>query len=266
MSLPQESDFPFIFSLLALNDRAEDVVNHPSNKRLAWTNKDGTTLLGIEFNPILTPLKRRSTIAILGRTGSSDIVIEGDEFSKIHCSFEVHRDTNIIMLHDRSQAESTDFFGEDSIPIDENDDHKIRKGGERKVAVHPTLNTSMMIGNVEETLLMFKLIWHCNIEQMTKQLQDRDRMEIDEDPQEAWTQVIPDIERLPDTVLPSRSLTRVHTPGPQVEESIRYSILGGSIGSGRFGKVYKAVNVDTGDLFAVKVIKLPEQASLGERY
>ncbi|KAJ5343165.1 uncharacterized protein N7506_002989 [Penicillium brevicompactum] len=101
---------------------------------------------------------------------------------------------------------------------------------------------------------------------MTKQLQDRDRMEIDEDPQEAWTQVIPDIERLPDTVLPSRSLTRVHTPGPQVEESIRYSILGGSIGSGRFGKVYKAVNVDTGDLFAVKVIKLPEQASLGERY
>ena len=264
MSVRPGYDYRFIFSLLPLNDRAEDVVNHHSNKRLAWIDEQGRTQLGIEFDRNSRSSKPRSTIAILGRTGTGDIdiVAEGAHISKIHCSFEVHWETNIIMLHDRSKAGSTDFFGEQSMPIDK--DGK-RKQGERKVAIHPRLNNFLKIGHKEETCLKFQLVWHYDIQQTTEKLKNRDMMEIDEDPQEAWTQIVSDINPLSDTVLPSLIQTRVHTSGLNVEESIRFSILDSQIGSGRFGDVYKAVNVDTGDLFAVKVIKLPLQDSLGER-
>jgi serine/threonine protein kinase len=38
---------------------------------------------------------------------------------------------------------------------------------------------------------------------------------------------------------------------------MRYVTVGGKLGSGQFGTVYKAIDVDSGKLMAVKVLERP---------
>ncbi|KAJ5350118.1 hypothetical protein N7541_007845 [Penicillium brevicompactum] len=263
MSLPTGFDCRFVFSLLALNDRAADVIKHPSNERLAWTDEYGTTYLGIEFDPKPRRLKPRPTIALLGRADYADIIIDGADISKIHCSFDVNLETNIIMLHDRSTAKTTNVSGrehvsgKEAIPFD---DHRVRK-----VVILPMVETILTIGDEEdeeESCLEFELVWHHEIKQMMEKFKNRDMMEIDENAREAWTHV-PAINPVSDTVVPHKKTTRIHTPGTKEKMSIRYYQLE-ALGSGRFGDVYKAVNADTGELFAVKILSLPPQDSLDE--
>jgi hypothetical protein len=52
----------------------------------------------------------------------------------------------------------------------------------------------------------------------------------------------------------SFELTRPFTPGP-VQLGLRFKIQGDPLGEGRFGKVYRAVDVDRGRLIAVKLLR-----------
>ncbi|KAJ8127108.1 hypothetical protein O1611_g6529 [Lasiodiplodia mahajangana] len=58
-----------------------------------------------------------------------------------------------------------------------------------------------------------------------------------------------------DTLLPSGRETRVHSAAPPSLQ-IRYIKID-DIGSGRFGPVAKAVDVDSGRLMAVKILQRP---------
>jgi len=61
--------------------------------------------------------KSRYTLATLGRNGA-DIIVEGPNISWIHCSFEIHKDSGLIMLYDRSTTKSTHFYGANAIPFE----------------------------------------------------------------------------------------------------------------------------------------------------
>lgn len=61
------------------------------------------------------------------------------------------------------------------------------------------------------------------------------------------------------TVLPSQRETRIHTPGVR-QLKMRYAKIS-ELGSGQFGDVYKAVDVDLGKLMAVKILRRPTGTS-----
>ena len=61
------------------------------------------------------------------------------------------------------------------------------------------------------------------------------------------------------TDLPSRE-TRPHIPGPR-QLKMRYAEVLPKLGSGQYGEVYKAIDVDSGKLMAVKILVQPTGAS-----
>jgi serine/threonine protein kinase len=64
-----------------------------------------------------------------------------------------------------------------------------------------------------------------------------------------------------DTVLPTQRQTRIHTH--VAESKLRYEVTQ-KLGAGQYGNVYKATNLDTGKLMAVKIFKSPATVTDGE--
>ncbi|KAM5356570.1 hypothetical protein ACJ41O_003216 [Fusarium nematophilum] len=146
------------------------------------------------------------------------------------------------MFYDRSHGQTSQVSGENATPFE--------YGRIRKVVVQETVNTIIGLGGVERNLVQFELKWHCRPDNTVERIKDRERALLEENPRLART-----IDET-DTVLPSRRETRIHTPGSQ-QPRTRYVTIGACLGSGQFGTVYKAVNLDSGKLMAVKIMKRP---------
>ncbi|EXU95910.1 serine/threonine protein kinase domain protein [Metarhizium robertsii] len=254
MSGPRPRPHPHplaLFSLRPLNERAENVVVHPCNSHLTSILSDGSVGLDIGFQ---IRSKSYGTLATLGRGADADIFVEGSSIAKLQCSFEIQSscefDSNriVIMLYDRSHGQTTQVYGDNAIPFEH--------GRSRKILVQEKLNTVVGMGGVGKDLVVFELEWQPNAAETmerTKSSSENLPGGYAENPRLART--VDDSE----TVLPSRRETRTHTPG-HLQPKIRHKKLG-ELGSGQFGTVYKAINVDTGKLVAVKVLQPPEQVS-----
>ncbi|KAI1428209.1 kinase-like protein [Xylaria sp. FL1777] len=238
MANPRPEPHPFaLFSLIPKNDRAREVVNNPCNQQLTSKQVDGT--LGLDIGHVLSKSGDSNTLATLGRDG--DIIVGGASIAKIQCSFEINRDTNVVMFYDRSHTQSSQVFGPFAIPFE--------YGRTRKVVVHSNLNTIIGMGGVGRNLVEFELIWHSDAAETMKRVEERGKTACELNPCLART--IDDT----DTVLPSGRETRIHTPGPS-HRNIRPAIIN-QIGTGQFGVVYKAVDVDSGRLMALKRLRKP---------
>ncbi|KAF2179939.1 kinase-like protein [Zopfia rhizophila CBS 207.26] len=227
-----------LFALKPLNERAEDVVAHPINDYFVSTLNDGT--LGLDVGHVRSK-SGNSTLATLGR-GDADIFVEGSSIAKIQCSFEIDLNTNIVMLYDRSHGQTTQVFGENATPF--------QHGRLRKVVVQKGLNTIIGMGGEGRNLVQFKLQWQHGPTEMTEKIKNRESNPLEENPRLARTT------DEAETVLPSRRETRPHTPGTW-QTKLRYAKIGDMLGAGQFAEVYKAVNVDSGKLMAVKILKPP---------
>lgn len=243
-----------LFSLFPYegNERAERLVPHPNNHHNVSTLSDGTLALDVGFHLRGTSSK---TLATLGRGVDADIYVEGSGISRFQCSFEIDLDTGVVMLYDRSFANSTQVFGENSTPFE-------RERDQRKVLVQKGLNTIIGMGGERRDLVQFKLEWHQDPTQTAKTIEDHDTLPCGrvENPRLART-----VDEAP-TELPSRRETRPHTPG-QRQSKMRYvDVVGGKLGSGQFGTVYKVIGVDSGKFMAVKILERPSRKSKQEEW
>jgi hypothetical protein len=239
-----------LFSLAPVsgNERAERIVSHQDNSHLVSTLTNGTLALDVGFH---IHGKSSKTLVTLGRGVDADIYVEGSSIAKIQCSFEIDSDTGVVMLYDRSFARSTQVFGENAMPFEHERD--------RKVLVQKGLNTILGMGGERRNLVQFKLEWHQDPTHTAEAIKNYEALPCCrvENPRLTRT-----LDAAP-TEFPSRRETRLHTPGqPLAIRHIKISMLG----SGQFGEVHKAINVDSGKLMAVKVLKKPARLSEQEEW
>ncbi|KIW82967.1 hypothetical protein Z517_02210 [Fonsecaea pedrosoi CBS 271.37] len=223
-----------VFSLVPINGRAEAAVTHSLNSHLISVVQlpNNSSKIGINVGPHIGS-SSQNTLATLGRSGA-DITLEGATISRIHCSFEVNENFGTILLYDRSSTQPTKFFGPDSRPFE--------RGQIRRVVVTPEMNTLLGIGGDNCELLLFRLFWHKKDISLMNVVASRS-----ENPRHART-----LDETP-TAAASRYLTRIHTPGGPLA-SHKYVKLR-QVGAGAFGKVWKAIDTNTGRIMAVKVVK-----------
>jgi hypothetical protein len=145
------------------------------------------------------------------------------------------------MLYDRSHGQTTQVYGENATPFE--------YGRPRRLVVQEDLNTIVGMGGKGRDLVRFELEWHQNPVETLDKLRKRDMLPTyAKNPRLART-----IDDIADTVLASSRMTRLHTPGSQ-QLRMRYARVGPKLGSGTFGSVYAAVDVDSGKLMAVKIL------------
>jgi hypothetical protein len=251
--MPRPPHHLALFSLVAdpENERAERVISHPDNIRHVSTLSDGVEALDVGFH---IRGKSSTTLATLGRGVEADIYVEGSSIAKIQCSFEIDLDTGVVMLYDRSFAQSTQVFGENATPFEH--------GRVRKVLVQKGHNIIIGIGGERRDLVQFKLRWHQDPTKTAETIKNYETVACGrmENPRLSRT-----VDEAP-TDLPSRRETRPHTPG-QRQLKMRYvKVVGGKLGSGQFGTVHKAIDVDSGKFMAVKILERPTRASKQEEW
>ncbi len=232
-----------LLSLIPLNERAKEIVAHPINDPFVSTLDDDIHALDIGH---IRSKSGSNTLATLGR-GDTDIYMEGPSIAKIQCSFEIDLNTNVVMLYDRSHGQTTQVSGENAMPFE--------YGRLRKIVVQAKLNTMIGMGGVGRNLIQFRLEWHQDSSETIEKVKKRQSIPQGYEENPRLTQTINEAE----SVLPSRRETRPHMPGPR-QGKMRYATVI-RLGSGQFGEVHKAVNVDSGELMAVKMLKKPSEAS-----
>jgi hypothetical protein len=114
----------------------------------------------------------------------------------------------------------------------------------RQVMVAPRVNTIFGMGGSNSDLILFEIEWW----------EEGRRIHNMPEPVLAYSNLAKTYP-IDETEAPSRRETRIHTPvACNASLPIRYKREANHIGRGRFGTVYKAVNVDLGSLLAVKII------------
>ncbi|WEW61729.1 hypothetical protein PRK78_007223 [Emydomyces testavorans] len=235
-----------LFSLRPLNDAAVAVLAHPANIHLVSILRNGQTVLDIGFN---TRSKYPRALATLG-SGDADILVKGPGIAPVQCSFEIKWSTGVIMLRDSSIDHSTQVFGPDAMPF--------QNGRPRRVLVIKGLNSMLGMGSERHGAVRFELIWHDDAEQTmakTRALRPKDKSQLNHN-------------RLAGV---SNNASSPHPLGGALAsrlgrraQKIRHFKLK-SIGSGAFGEVFKAIDVDTGRLMAVKRFKSQHTRTFAER-
>jgi hypothetical protein len=230
-----------LFSLVALNERAEEVVAHPCNRHLVSTLEDES--LALDVGHVRSASGDDDTLATLGRCG--DILVDGVSIFKIQCSFEIDRDTGIVMFYDRSHGQTSQVLGENAV--------QFQHGRLRKVVVQEQLNTIIGMGGVGRNLVQFQLQWHGTPAQAMAKVKGRRSNNVQYNPRLART-----LDEA-DTIAPSRMETRIHTPD-RGSQKMRWKQMGDPLGAGQFATVYKTLDLDSGRIMAAKLTARPRGA------
>ena len=234
----EQVDPKALFTLFPMNDVASSITEAPNNRYLARRCKlveHEPLKIGLQVG-FQIPCSSQYTLATIGRD-DTDILVTGQHFSRIQCSFEIDTDTYAILLHDRSRGNTTQFYGASAFRFQDGRPH-------RQVVIDEHTNLEFGFGGSKCDLAKFLIIWHLPKNISIKDLV-KDRIG---NPRKNRT-----ID-LPDTSAASRRITRIHTPAEQANmRYIRKEYLGG----GAFGQVYKALNIDSGKFIAMKEVDLP---------
>ncbi|KAL8815773.1 MAG: hypothetical protein Q9223_005125 [Gallowayella weberi] len=243
-------------SLVPMNPRADGVVSNSRNQHLAWLSEVGedgkqTTNLSVGFN-ICSKKGGFSTIATIGRGDDVDIYVEGSAISKLQCTFQIHLGSKKVMLFDNSTSHTTQVYsGDKQEDIVRPFEHE--RPLPRSIVVTENLNNVVGMGGEARNLVLFRLHWHRTDAETLKYIQTRQdlpknyQQEYADNPGLAQTR-----SQEHDTTEPSRMQTRAHTPS---QLRMRYTV-GDRVGKGSYGDVYQAVNLDTGSLVAMKVLRV----------
>ncbi|KAL8986085.1 MAG: hypothetical protein Q9177_004256 [Variospora cf. flavescens] len=239
-----------LFSLVPVNDRAMEAVNHPHNRHLAYRYDEETLALDVGFH--IRPKSRSpSTLATLGRGDAADIFIDGSSMSRIQCSFDINLDSKVIMLVDRSGAQTTQVY-KGTAPDSEVAQFEYGRPLPPQVVIMESYNEKIGMGGTHRDLVTFTLRWHQTLKQVVDMLKKREtvpqdyKQEVEECPRLAHT-CSQELETIP----PSRMETRAHAPA---QMRMRYKQMG-HVGGGSFGTVYEGLDLDHGRFMAIKTLQ-----------
>ncbi|EAS31985.3 STE protein kinase [Coccidioides immitis RS] len=241
-----------VFSLVPLNERSSRALDHPKNQPHvsylpdynddAYPSERGRGL-NIGFN---IESSSPCTLATIGREG--DIIVSGSAISRIQCSFEVVQSTGMFRLTDRSRHHNTQFKGLDAVPFEPG-------RTPRRAVIHAIFNTEFAFGGSNSNLYHFRIHWHRVHFDIRRQIDSRGS---------DHCLTISDTSGEEDTALGPERFTRIHTPQfPKLRYRYRTNY---PLGRGTFGEVFEGVNVDTGELLAVKNVTLPDTPKHGTAY
>ncbi|MCJ1431849.1 hypothetical protein MMC27_001204 [Xylographa pallens] len=221
------------FMLFPIGKIAEGVVNSEKNAHLLCSD-GGLPALAVGLG--VGGSSSQQCLATIGR-GHADITINMPYISRTQCSFEVDRHTGNVMLWDRSSGHNTHILpahpGQEWFPFE--------PGRPRKVHVSDRVNTRIGFGDPRCKIVQFQLFWN------------KDRLRL---PAELFTTSLaaqgwglnPCDERTFEN-------TMIHTP--DTSRAPRY-LLTTRIGRGAYGEVYKATDIDSFRLLAVKIQRRPK--------
>lgn len=216
--MPHDGPNPWaLFCLVPLNNQAKAVVARSENEPFVSTFSSGRHALDIEhardIEHALAIGHIRSkagndTLATLGRGDGADIIIGGPSISRIQCSFEINRNTNVVMLYDRSFAQTTQVLGEYAKPFED--------GRPRRIVVRENLNTKVGMGGEGRDFVLFGLRWSQTTDATIDDVRNRNSIcsNYKEHPKLSRT-VIKEAE----TVLPSEQESWAQGPGSAGRET-----------------------------------------------
>ncbi|KAI9661288.1 MAG: hypothetical protein M1821_009615 [Bathelium mastoideum] len=214
----------FYLTVYGRNEGATAVINHPENRRLRSISSDNRPALEVGFTK-----DRKTSLATLGR-GDTDIFIDRTDVSR-------------LQVFGQKAQDGAPFL----------DDHP------RRVLVQIDFNTVICMGSERQGRIEFELVWPQQPAQTMDAIKKHNMTAATQAINPRQAQTVDDA----DTILPLQRQTRIHTSGAS-NPSIRYVTLGDPMGEGTFGKVYKAINVDTGKFLAVKRFKTAQgNANMG---
>lgn len=264
-----------LFTLIARNHEAKNVILAPENAHLISVVKDKENFrhpgLDVGFNfRSKWQSATTTTLATIGRGHGADIYISNTHISKIQCYFDFNPDTGIVMIHDvsNSMGPTMKFIGQNAKSFEPN-----RRPWQ--VAVTPSVNTELAMGGPNRDSYLFELIWH-----HTSKAEQYGKLHGSVynilDPRAADTLYLASIvdvtmvsdfisSRAAVTAQQTRVTSRLHTvPSSPNTGKIRFDVING-LGSGTFGAVTKAVDVDTGRLIAIKKIRIKKNGNAPAR-
>lgn len=212
------------------NELAKRVVAHPWNINHVWTMTDSVKALDVGFH---IHDESSMTLATLGHGIEADIHLEGSNIADIQCSFEIDSDTGVVMFFDRSHNFTTQVSGKNAMPFE--------NGRARKILVQHEFNTVIELGGEQCDTIQFELVWHqdptATAEIIKRYTATAYRHAENPSLSRSISQTATD--------LLSRREARPQAPG-QTTLKMRYLKIGPVLGSGNFGTVYKAIDIDTG--------------------
>ncbi|KAH8726459.1 kinase-like domain-containing protein [Phaeosphaeriaceae sp. PMI808] len=220
-----------LFYLKPKNPQAEEIVSDQQNSVFATVSDEGKNVLDIGH---IRPSGSNNTLATLGRGSDADIYIACPSISRIQCSFEVDPQTCVIMFHDRSRTHTSHVSGPNAMPFE--------PGRPRKIVVQEGLNKFIQMGGSSSDTIEFELVWYQDPVQTMEKIKSQESNRIG-------------YINNPRLDLTTEYVANAASPTQNCESKMRHVTIGTRLGAGRFGDVYKAVDVDSGKLMAVKVLK-----------
>lgn len=163
-----------LFTLVPANPKADDVVNHPHNRHLAYRLDEATVALEIGFH-IRSKSCSPSILATMGRGDAADIFIDGSSMLRIQCSFEINLNSNVVMLIDKSSAQTTQVYKGES-PIATVAPFERGRPLPPQVVIMRSHNEKIGMGGKHRDLVVFKLLWHKSLDETTEMLERRDNV------------------------------------------------------------------------------------------
>ncbi len=222
-----------LLMLVPANEKAKELLHDPDNSPC----QDQFGKRGFDIGHRLSSSGDPSTLATVGRNG--DIKLQGGIFSKIQCSFVVHETSKRVLFYDRSSNLSCRVYGgEREYPFEHG-------RTPRRVVVSPECNIYIGMGGERKDLLRFQLLWFVGPEWV----QEFNKLRMNGVPPPA-AHLAGTVDEM-DTMVHSTRQTRIHTGERRFR--MRFDKLE-RLGSGAFGEVHKAIDIDSGDLMAVKIL------------
>ncbi|KAI1762461.1 kinase-like protein [Hypoxylon sp. FL1150] len=236
-----------LFFLKPLSNPAIDIVNEAANgginNHLILLEPDGSPMFGIGH--VASQSSTPGVLATLGSGDSVDIHLNNNSISKLQATFEINPQSKAILFVDQSPSQSSQVFGENVVPFEHG-------RLPRRVVVNGETNNKIGMGGSRRNLITFELIWHHEDDQAIGWIRDLNEV-LNSHSHHSPPEIAPGNDNLG---LSSRMETRIHS---QQKRQMRY-VVGGRLGGGNRGTVYKGMNLDTGDLMAVKTVSRLERS------